>query len=193
MDVRQAIKTRRSIRFFTQQVISEEIFTQLIEAGRCAPSAANKQPLEYIIVNEKQITDRLFEQLAWAAYVQPKRNPPADKRPAAYIVVLVNNEITLENFGGIDAAAAIENILLSAWAKGIGSCWIGSVNRHNVIDILNIPQNYILDSVIALGYPAEQPQMEDCKDDSIKYYLDADNTLHVPKRPLKAITHLNKF
>ncbi len=193
MDTCQAIKTRRTIRLFNQQPISEDILTRLIEAARCAPSAANLQPLEYIIINDQQIIDRVFDQLAWAAYVQPKRNPPAGSRPVAYIVVLVNNEIALEKFGSIDAAAAIENILLAAWADGIGSCWLGSVNRNKVKDILDIPDTHIIDSVIALGYPAEQPEMEDCGDDSIEYYLDSENRLHVPKRPIKKITHINKF
>ncbi len=69
----------------------------------------------------------------------------------------------------------------------------GSIKRDELRKKLTLNENYSIDSVIALGYPAEEPVMEDCRDDSIKYYLDENDRLHVPKRPLKAITHLNKF
>lgn len=191
MDIRQVIKTRRTIRLFKQEPLLDELLVELAEAGRCAPSGANLQPLEYIIVSDTEQLASVFAQLAWAGYIKPKRTPPADLRPVAYIIVLVNTEICSD--GSVDAAAAIENILLAAWGQGIGSCWIGSVKRRNLRKVLDLPENYIIDSVIALGYPAEQPVMEDCKDESIKYYLDETDHLHVPKRPLKAITHLNKF
>lgn len=193
MDTFEAIKTRRTIRRFKQDLIPDETLIELIEAARSAPSAANHQPLEYVIVSNPQTRGKIFEQLAWAAYVQPNRTPPANSRPVAYIIVLINSEIELADFGRVDAAAAIQNILLAAWNKKIGTCWLGSVNRENVHGILKIPQAYKIDSVITLGFPDEKPVMEDCKDDSIKYYLDSNDNLHVPKRPLKKITHINKF
>ena len=184
MDVWQAIRGRRSIRWFKQEPISKVLLVELVEAGRCAPSAANRQPLEFIIVNSEEQRSKIFAQLAWAGYVRPRRDPPAGKQPVAYIIVLVNRERALAKFGSVDAAAAIENILLAAQGNQIGSCWLGSIN---------IPDKYDIDSVVALGYPDEQPIMEDCKGDSIEYYLDDKDTLHVPKRPLPSITHMNKF
>ena len=169
------------------------LLVELVEAGRCAPSAANRQPLEFIIVNSEEQRSKIFAQLAWAGYVRPRRDPPAGKQPVAYIIVLVNRERALAKFGSVDAAAAIENILLAAQGNQIGSCWLGSINRDKIRQILNIPDKYDIDSVVALGYPDEQPIMEDCKGDSIEYYLDDKDTLHVPKRPLPSITHMNKF
>ena len=193
MDFCDFIKTRRSIRLFRPEPIDQSVLCKLLEVARCAPSAANRQPLEYIIVNEQTKIDRIFDQLAWAAYVQPKRNPPAEKRPVAYIVVLINKNLALEKYGNVDAAAAITTILLAAWAMKIGTCWLGSVNRKNVREILQIPNEYDIDSVVALGYPDEKPVMEDCRDDSIKYYLDSEDTIHVPKRKIQAVAHLNTF
>ncbi|MHC5060179.1 MAG: nitroreductase family protein [Planctomycetota bacterium] len=193
MDISEAIKKRRSIRWFKQDDIPEEILSELIESARCAPSAANRQPLEYVIVRRDDLRARVFAQLAWAGYVQPRRDPPAGKRPAAYIIVLINKERALADFGPVDAAAAIENILLTAQGRGIGSCWLGSIKRDKIREILEIPDLYEIDSVIALGYPDEQPVMEDCKDESIEYYLDDKDVLHVPKRPVRSITHMNKF
>ena len=193
MDIWEVIKKRRSIRRFRQKEISTEILLELVEAGRCAPSGANRQPLEFVIIDSEEIKARIFTQLAWAGYVQPRRDPPADKRPVAYIIVLVNKERALANLGPVDAAAAIENILLAAQGNQIGSCWLGSIKRDKIRGILEIPDTYDIDSVIALGYPDEQPVMEDCKSESIEYYLDDKDVLHVPKRPLRSITHMNKF
>ncbi len=193
MDVWEAIKSRRSVRMFRQELVSKEILIELIEAARCAPSAANRQPLEFVIADSEEQTSQIFAQLAWAGYVRPRRDPPAGKRPVAYIIVLVHTEKAMAEFGKVDAAAAIENILLAAQGKGIGSCWLGSINREKLREILEIPDKYDIDSVVALGYPDEAPVMEDCKGDSIKYYLDVKDVLHVPKRPLPSITHINKF
>ena len=193
MNVIDAIKKRRSIRIFTDKEIDREILIELIDIARGAPSAANKQPLEYVIINEKTLAKKVFEQLAWAAYVQPKRNPPDGHRPTAYIIVLINQDHLLKHFGPVDAAAAITTILLAAIEKGLGTCWLASVKRENLREILSIPDNLEIDSVVALGYPDEEPIMEDSNDDSIKYYLDDENRLHVPKRPLSKILHLNSF
>ena len=193
MDIWEAIKKRRSVRRFRQEEISREILLELIEAARCAPSAANRQPLEFVVVDSEELRAEVFAQLAWAGYVQPRRDPPAGKHPVSYIIVLVNKERALANFGPVDAAAAIENTLLAAQGQGIGSCWLGSIKRDKLREILEIPDKYDIDSVIALGYPDEKPVMEDCKDESIEYYLDDEDVLHVPKRPLASITHMNKF
>ena len=191
MDFLDIIKTRRTVRLFKQDPINNKLLYELVECARRAPSGANRQPLEYVIVNDPVQVERVFEHLAWAGYVKPKRTPPAGKRPVAYIVVMVNRNISKE--APDDAAAAIENILLAAWAKGIGSCWIGSVQRQGVAALIAMPENYLIDSVIALGYPDEEPALEDCKDDSIKYYLDDNDRLHVPKRTLADIVHENSF
>jgi nitroreductase len=193
MDLIELIKSRRSVRLFKQETIGTDILLELVDSGRYAPSAANRQPLEYIIVTEAALCEKTFEQLAWAAYVQPRRTHPAGKKPTAYIVVLINSEAELSDYGRVDAAAAIQNILLAAKAKGIGSCWLGSVQRETLTDILDVPEKYVIDSVVALGFADEEPLVENCKGDSIKYYLDKDDRLHVPKRLLKKVTHINKF
>lgn len=191
MDFLDIIKTRRTVRLFKQDPIDTKTLYELVECARCAPSGANHQPLEYVIINDAAQVERVFEHLAWAGYVKPKRTPPTGKKPVAYIVVLVNREICKE--APDDAAAAIENIILAAWSKGIGSCWIGSVQRQEVGALIAMPENSTIDSIVALGYPDEEPIMEDCKTDSIKYYLDNDDRLHVPKRALADIVHKNQF
>lgn len=193
MDVKEAIKKRRSIRRFKDKAISTGLLQQLVDAGRIAPSAANLQPLEYIAVNDPGLVAKLFPMLKWAGYIVPAGNPPAGKRPGAYIVVLANTELS-PKWSREDVGAAIENIILSAVAEGIGSCWLGSIDRKGLNALLNVPEHLKIDSVVALGYPDEIPLAEDIPGGgSIKYYKDASGRLHVPKRSLKDILHLNGY
>lgn len=193
MDCMEAIKTRRTIRFYKQDPIAETDLVELVEAAHLAASASNGQPLEYVIVNEPDQAEKVFAQLGWGAYVEPKRNPPVGRRPVAYIVVLINSQWELGRFAVVDAAAAIQNILLAAKSKGIGSCWLASVKREKTAQLLGIPEIYRIDSVVALGYPDEDPLLAECKSDSIEYYLDEEDRLHVPKRKLANIIHHNAF
>lgn len=179
------ILKRRTIRRFKQNSISDNILEKLVNAARVSPSAANLQPLEYIIVRDKKILDEVFTTLKWAGYIAPAGNPKEEERPPAYIIVLVNRKIK-EHGGNHDSGAAIENIILTALEEGIGSCWLGSIDRQKLKDILNVPEHLDIDSVLALGYPNEEPVMEEMKN-SIKYWKDKDGILHVPKRKLSDI------
>ncbi len=194
MSVYDLIISRRTIRRFKQDEIPLKILEKLVNAGRLAPSAANKQPLEFIVVYDKEVVKKVFSTLAWAGYISPRGIPPEGQQPTAYIVVLINRRIT-ESGGIHDASAAIENIILTALEEGIGSCWIGSINRPHLAEILSIPPHCEIDSVVALGYKNESPVYEDLKnpDDSIKYYKDESGTLHVPKRRLMDILHYNTY
>jgi len=193
MDAIEAIKSRRTIRLYKQDAIANETLVELIECARCAPAAANRQPVRYVVVNEGEVNAKIFTCLAWAGYVKPKRNPPVDKRPAAYIIVLWSRDIGNDKSNSVDAAAAIENMLIAAQSMGIGSCWLGAIDKDKIRAICKVPEGFDIDSVVALGYPDESPVMEDCTDESIKYYLDGNDRLHVPKRTVKSIVHYNRF
>lgn len=191
MSLYDLIISRRSIRQFKQEPVSRDILQKFINVSRLAPSAANRQPLEFVVVDEEKIRKEVFTCLKWAAYIAPEGNPKPGHEPVAYIVVLVNSGIREKGFEW-DVGAAIENMILAALEKGIGSCWLLSVDREKLREILNIPENYKIDSVLALGYPDENPVIEDMKD-SIKYWKDQAGQLHVPKRKLEDVIHFNKF
>ena len=184
----QTILKRRSIRSFKQKKIAFALLKKLVNAGRLAPSAANLQPCEYIIVNHPTLLKNVFSTLKWAGYITPAGNPPEGKKATAYIVSLVNKEINKN--GEKDVAAAMENMILTALEKGIGSCWIGSIERIKLRQILKIPGKYKIDSVLALGYPDEKSVTEEFKD-SIEYWKDKEGVLHVPKRKIESILHHN--
>jgi nitroreductase len=184
------IISRRSIRRFKQKQIKIEILKKLINAARLAPSAANLQVLEYIIVNNKNLCSKIFNTIGWAAYIKPTWSPKKEERPTSYIIILTNN---IDNKYYIrDVSLATENIVLAAESEKIGSCILLNIKRNEIRKILKIPDNLHIDSVIALGYKGEQPVIENIKD-SVKYWRDKNNILHVPKRKLEDIIYINEF
>lgn len=187
----ELILSRRTIRQFSQQSLSEETLEKIINAGRLAPSAANLQPLEYIVVRSDEVRKQIFPCLKWASYISPEGDPKSGCEPVAYIVVLVNKTIR-EKLFEYDVGAAMENMILTAWSERIGSCWLLSCDRDKLREILSVPDRYHIDCVLALGYPAEEPTVEDLKD-SPRYWKDSEGRLHVPKRTLVSVVHFDKF
>ena len=190
MDVYKAIQSRRTIRRFKQRPIDVELLKRFVNAARVAPSAANLQPLEYFIVSEKKLCANVFETLGWAGYIKPKWTPDETERPIAYIVILVRED--LNKYYKWDVGLSAENIMLVAEEENIGSCMLLNINRKKLREILCIPDFLLIDSVIALGYKSETAIMEDMID-SVEYYRDEKEILHVPKRKLDDILHINKF
>lgn len=190
-DVFKAIMERRTVRRYKQESIPEETLKKLVNTARVAPSAANLQPLEYVVIKDPQILPKVFETVKWAGYIAPAGNPKEGERPTAYIVVIVSKNVNSLH-SNYDAGAAIENISLAAWEEGIGSCWIRSVERNVLKAIINVPDTHEIDSVVALGYKAENPKEEGFSG-SIKYWKDKDDVLHVPKRKMEDIFHWDKF
>lgn len=189
MHVERAIRKRRSIRRFSQKKVERRDIERLIDAARLAPSSGNSQPLVYLLVDDKETLDRVFSTLSWAKFLGGKGAPPKNKKPTAYIIVMVDTTITTKNFRR-DVGFAVENMLLLATELGIGSCCIGSVERARLRKLLNVSDQFIIDIVVALGYSAEESQVEEMKD-SIKYWKDDDGVVHVPKRRLEDIIHWN--
>jgi len=191
MSLLDVILSRRSIRQFGCDPVSRAELENMVDAGRLAPSAANRQPLEFILVDDKDLKNQIFPCLNWAAYIAPEGDPKKGQEPVAYIVVLVNTEVSAENFER-DVGAAVENMILAAWEKKIGSCWLISIERKPLHRILGVPDTHRIDSVLAFGYPAESPVVEELEG-SVQYWKDAGGRLHVPKRRLKDVMRLNGF
>ncbi|HEX9901854.1 MAG TPA: nitroreductase family protein [Acidobacteriota bacterium] len=187
----ELIRKRRSVRQFQPRPVPRDLLMTLAEAARLAPSAANRQPLEFILLDDPAVCGKLFPHLHWAAYISPAGNPQPGQEPAAYVVTLVNTAVRDKGYEN-DVGAAMMSMIMAAWAEGVASCWLISVDRAEVSRLLDIPETHRLDSVLALGYPAEAPQAEDLTD-SVQYWKDAEGRLHVPKRKLDDIVHLNKF
>ena len=180
------IKNRSYRRFYQDAVIDRGILDELIDLARLSSSAANKQPLKYILSCEPEKNALIFRHLAWAGYLKDWSGPSQGERPAAYIIVLGDTQIS-ESFG-CDHGIAAQSILLGAVEKGFGGCIVGSVKRIELGELLNIPEYLQILFVIAIGKPKEKVVIENIgPDGDIKYWRDENGVHHVPKRPLGEI------
>jgi nitroreductase len=191
MTLTELILKRRSIRQFGPQPVSREALARIVDAGRLAASAANQQPLEFIAVDREDLREKIYPGLKFASAIAPAGYPRPGNEPKAYIFTLVNFKVREKMFE-YDVGAAMENMALAALAEGLASCWIISMDRPPVAELLGVPGHYRIDAVLALGYPAQESK-EEVLVDSVKYWQDEDLTFHVPKRTLASVLHINQF
>ena len=185
----EKIRSRRTIRKYLQKAVPEEALLKCVDAARVSPSGANLQPLSYIIVNDQKLLRKVFSTLSWAGYL-PDYQPSEEEMPRAYIIILLDEEIS--RTPNHDAGIAAMSISMVAYDEGLGSCILGAVDREKLREILNVPEGLAVVLVVALGYPAENPVVEPVKDGDIKYWLDENGVLHVPKRDLKDVVRWNE-
>ena len=167
----ETIMTRTSIRSFTDRAVSADTSEMLLRAGMAAPTAVNKQPWHFVVVNDRAKLDELGgngrQSQMW------KESPLA-------IVVCGDMDKALEGpaqaFWVQDCSAATENILLAAHALGLGAVWTGCYPMEermaNVSQVLNLPETIIPLCVIVMGYPNEQPDPKDkWKPENVTYNM----------------------
>ena len=173
MDVLEAIKERRSIRAFTDEKVSEKDVERLIDAARWAPSAGNTQPLELVVVKDKEMKRKLSEAALNQTFIQ--------KAPVV-IVVCADLNRSSRGYGSRgerlyslqDTAAATENILLAAQELGLATCWVGAFRDKEVAKAVKAPKNMKPVAIVPVGHPTERP-------------------LDPPKRSVNEIVHYETF
>ena len=160
----QVIKTRRSIRSFLDKPVDEEIIREVIDCGRLAATALNVQPWEFVVVRDQAMRERLSRVCDYGKFLS--------QSPVCIAVFCRETKYYLE-----DGSAAIENILLAAWANGVGTCWIAGDKKSYAPEIaqtLSAPKDCRLIGLVAMGYPKEAAKMP-------------------TKRPLDEVLHWEKF
>jgi len=140
--------SRRSIRRYENKRVPEDVLNKILEAGRQAPSAHNKQPWRFIVITDDEIKEKL-SQGKWNSFV----------KDSAFTIVGCGyiGDLYGCRWSTIDTAIALQNMVIAAWALGIGSCWVGDFQEDEVKRLLNIPDDWKVISLVAFGYPAEQP------------------------------------
>lgn len=186
MDINEVLKTRRSIRKFDGRPISDEILYELVDIARYAPAAANIQPLKFAVVNSKAVCDKIFPYTKWAKLLGEKGTPAKGEEPVAYIIVM--SDVQKRMYKETDASFAIDYIVVSAWAKGIGTCILGAIDKNEIAKIIKMPEGYEINYAVALGWPAQESAAEDANG-SVAYYMDESGKVHVPKRTIDEIMY----
>lgn len=185
--LRDLVVRTRSIRRFHQEVpVDRETLRELVDLARHSPSGANIQPLRYILICDPEKNARVFPLLSWAGYLKEWSGPVEGERPAGYIVILGDRRLR-QSFD-VDHGIAAHSILLGATERGLGGCIIATIQRREMRAILGLEQHYDILLVLALGKPKEQVVLEPLgPDGDIKYWRDAEQVHHVPKRSLEEL------
>lgn len=161
MDLMEGLLTRRSIRKYQDKPIAKEAIEDIIKAAQFAPTAHNRQPWEFLVIDDKEVLTNLRHIQRWSSFA---------KDAACVIFVCGDVEKSFNrskedetwSFIDVDCAIATENLLLAAWSKGIGTCYCGAAPMQKVVDALkehlNLPENIRPFSIVVMGYPDETPK-----------------------------------
>lgn len=143
MDVVKAVKSMLAVRKYTDKPIADEVVTRIVEAGRLTGSSRNRQQWDFVVVREKATLKELGTLATTGAFI-------AD---AAIAIAVVVPDAPV---GYIDGARATQDMMLVAWGEGIGSNWVGNMNKPEVKELLAVPADKMILTVIPFGYPAEK-------------------------------------
>ena len=142
MEVYGAVRTTLAVRNYQEKAVAPDVIGRIVEAGRLTGSAMNSQPWHFIVVQNREVLKQLATLAPSGAYLAE----------AALAIVVVTDGARAPL---IDGTRAISSMQLVAWEEGLGSCWIGGVERDGVKRLLNIPESYELITVLPFGYPTE--------------------------------------
>ena len=166
------IATRTSIRDYEARPVEKEKIEKMLRAAMAAPTAMNKQPWHFVVVDQRNVLDALAGANPYAKMLK--------KAPLA-IVVCGNTDKMIEGGGRDfwiqDASAATENLLLAAHAMGLGAVWTGAYPSEerciSISKVLSLSDNLVPLNMIVVGYPAEHPQpKQKFKEENISYNVD---------------------
>ena len=165
MDVLTAIETRRSIRKYKDKYVEEEKLKKVLEAARLSPSAKNLQEWKFIVVRDAKTRESLTEAIG-QEFV----------REAPVIIVNCGTNPSGLMKGGqprytVDLSIATAYMILEAHESGLGTCWLGSYDEGKVKEVLDIPEDVRVVSILPLGYPDEAPEarMRKSLDEIVSY------------------------
>lgn len=158
MDVIEAIRSRRSVREFTDDDIDDPVIEKIIDAGRWAPSGLNNQAWRFIIIRETGTKEELCELTHYGAIIK--------NAPVLIAVFLDRNEMYDHTKDVQSIGACIQNMLLAVHSMRLGSVWLGQIlnKKENVNTVLGAPASYELMAVVALGHPVQKNRVSERKE-----------------------------
>jgi nitroreductase len=143
MDVFACIQSRPAVRSFRAEQIPEAVIKKILHAGRQAHSQRNRQPWRFVIVQNRDLLKQIGALASTGPYIA--------EAPLAIALVIEGAKNPY-----IDATRAAECLMLAAWSEGVGSCWVGGIDRPKIKELLGIPEEAELITVIPFGYPTAE-------------------------------------
>ncbi len=187
MSFSDLVQRNRSYRRFDEsRPVERSFLVELVDLVRHTPSAANRQPLKYMVACTAEENERVFPHLRWAGALTDWSGPEPGERPTGYVVILGDG--TLSKQVRWDDAIVAQTMLLAAVERGLGGCMIGSIDRDGLRSALEIPEHLEILLVVALGTPAERVVLHDeASPEPRPYWRDEAGVHHVPKRGLDEV------
>lgn len=157
MDVGEAILRRRSVRKYDTRPVPEDVLRRILEAGRLAPSANNRQPWHFIVVKDQARRDKLTGG-RWAKFLSE----------SPVVIVGCGDKNASPEWHVVDTTIALTQMVIAATAEGVGTCWIGSLYEDQVKAALEIPEHMKVVAMLAVGYPKDPRDLEARKPEEFK-------------------------
>jgi nitroreductase len=154
MDAIEAITTRKAQRAFAPDPVAHEKLKQIINAGRHAMSARNLQPWQFVVISNRDRVREIGALCATGKFVSDA--------PAAIVIL---KDTTNTRWADIDCAQAVQNMATAAWSLGLGTCWVGNFDGPKIAQMLGVPTQWAIFTILAFGYPnsANPPQSRPLK------------------------------
>ena len=187
MSVMELLASRRTYRRFEQKAVPQDVVEDIIEALRLSSCGANRQAVRLVVVNRPEDVAKVQPLVKWAAYLPPEQGTPkAGELPTLYVAVVQDTSIPGDL--ATDTGIALANMTLAAWAKGVGSCIMGAINKPALSELLGIASPDKLAFMVALGCPTHAARVVPMTEETgIKYYLDENGDYCVPKRSVEEL------
>lgn len=147
------LKGRRSIRRYRPDPVPEEMVAQILEAGRWAPSASNRQPWSFIVVQDEKIRRQVAQHAAYFII----RWAHAGEAPLLIVLCGDARSRLYRQFLHEDIGLTGGQMMLQAKALGLGTCWLGGVDRKAIADVLKLPEQIEVIGLLTVGFPAKEP------------------------------------
>ena len=152
MEFYDVIKQRRSVRAYRSTPVEDEKLERVLDAARLAPTAANRQPIQFYVVRKKDVRRRLIQAYAQQWFADAPVIVCACACPSK-----AWSRMDGRNYADVDATIAMDHLILAATAEGLGTCWIGAFNPERLREVLGIPTELDPVALTPLGYPAAEP------------------------------------
>jgi len=136
------LKSRRSIRNFQDKTISEKEINMILEAGRWAPSASNRQPWKFIVIKDRDFINKIAKVASYGRFI----------KEAPVLIAIIGKIKTSPKWYIIDTSLVSMNMILMGWSMGIGTCWIGAMNREKAKEILELNEGDYVLTILPFGY-----------------------------------------